>query len=348
VRLAIAVAAPIVFFAVAELALAIVGVRVPRYVSVTAEADYWIPYVAPGKDPGFQRSIPRPWKDYPEELPLFVKNKPANGFRVFSLGESSVQGAPYEIGSFSDWLRIRLRAMMPDRLVEVVNAGNGGWYSREIYQLARECLDHGPDLLVVMMGHNEMAPQNFNDVARRASHPMLADVGDWVAGFRMAYLLGRLLPQRGEAARITANDRKITEEKPGCTDAEFAVLQSRYRDALEGIVVAAKKARVPVLLRTMPRNLRACPSSSYFSETVRSQPALRAAWEQHFRAGCDALEKGSLQAALASFSAAQEIDASPNSISMLSDMSRPNRFSRRASSINASTATSAPPGGSEA
>jgi hypothetical protein len=35
VRLAIAVAAPIVFFAVAELALAIVGVRVPRYVSVT-------------------------------------------------------------------------------------------------------------------------------------------------------------------------------------------------------------------------------------------------------------------------------------------------------------------------
>src|SRR5262245_30120026 len=52
------------------------------------------------------------------EFPL---EKPANGFRVFVLGESSVLGVPYPPEySFPGFLRQRLTAMLPQRRVEVI------------------------------------------------------------------------------------------------------------------------------------------------------------------------------------------------------------------------------------
>jgi hypothetical protein len=54
----------------------------------------------------------------------FLKEKPANGYRIFVLGESSVQGFPYDANlAFSRILQRRLQNIFPNRVIEVVNLG---------------------------------------------------------------------------------------------------------------------------------------------------------------------------------------------------------------------------------
>src|SRR5688572_18392362 len=147
-RLLVSVLAPATCLVLVETVLALSGVRVPRYDGFGDPGRYWIPWQAEGQAAGFVRVRPRLFRHFPEQQPLFLADKPAHGYRVFVLGESSVKGDPYETGCFTDWLRLRLTAMLPDRAVEVVNAGNPGWHASDVRLLLQECLEHQPDLLV--------------------------------------------------------------------------------------------------------------------------------------------------------------------------------------------------------
>ena len=56
---------------------------------------------------------------WPQE---FLADKPANGFRVFVIGESSAAGVPYDVGhAFSAFLQTRLQAELPSQSVLEVN-----------------------------------------------------------------------------------------------------------------------------------------------------------------------------------------------------------------------------------
>jgi len=64
---------------------------------------------------------------YEHTTPLsekFLKEKPANGYRIFVLGESTIQGFPYDANvAFTRILQRRLQNIFPNRIIEVVNLG---------------------------------------------------------------------------------------------------------------------------------------------------------------------------------------------------------------------------------
>lgn len=94
--------------------------------------------------------IPTPITDF------FLKEKPANGFRVFVLGESSAAGYPYpNNGAFSRVTRDMLADAMPDRHVEVVNLATSAINTYTLYDQADELLVHRPDAILIYTGHNE-------------------------------------------------------------------------------------------------------------------------------------------------------------------------------------------------
>lgn len=88
----------------------------------------------------------------------FLADKPADGFRVFVVGESSAAGVPYPATqAFSAWLARRLQGSLPGRPIEVVNAAIPGYASRRVLGVVREVTAYEPDLLIVYAGHNEFA-----------------------------------------------------------------------------------------------------------------------------------------------------------------------------------------------
>ena len=86
----------------------------------------------------------------------FTKHKPANGFRLFVLGGSTTNGYPY--GSnlmFSRILEARLKEIMPDKTVEIVNVSMSAINSYTLLDFMDEILDKKPDALLIYAGHNE-------------------------------------------------------------------------------------------------------------------------------------------------------------------------------------------------
>ena len=86
----------------------------------------------------------------------FLLSKPAHGFRVFVLGESSAAGFPYGYnGTFSRVLQDALQDVMPGDTVEVVNLGVAAINSYALRDEVDEILARQPDAVLIYAGHNE-------------------------------------------------------------------------------------------------------------------------------------------------------------------------------------------------
>jgi len=311
-RLAILLLAPLVFLLVLEASLAVAGVRVPRYAGYRDHGSYWVPCEEPGKPPGWDRdpSFARNYKHVPEVPPLFLRDKPANGWRVFVLGESSVKGLPYEVGCFADWLRLRAAAMLPDRTVEVVNAGMAGWHATDIRLLLQDCLEHEPDLLIWMVGHNEFVPDNVLTLRDEIEHPVFHRLYAGVARLRTATWLGGWLPAL-HPYREPVFDHLQSSEQP-LYGAELPLIKQRFRETTAAAVADARAAGVPIILCTMARNVRESPPAySHFSEATRADAAQRARWDEAYDAGLAAFDCGDAAAAIPELQRALAIDATP-------------------------------------
>jgi lysophospholipase L1-like esterase len=99
----------------------------------------------------------------------FAAQKPANEFRIFCLGESTVQGNPFTIETaFTTWLEIALAAADPSRRWEVVNCGGISYASYRLVPVLEEVLRYEPDLVMLCVGHNEfLEDRAYESIARR-------------------------------------------------------------------------------------------------------------------------------------------------------------------------------------
>ncbi len=87
---------------------------------------------------------------------LFLSEKPSNGYRIFILGESTVQGFPYDANiAFSRILHRRLQDIFPERTIEVVNLGMTAVNSYTLLDFLNEIIQQNPDLILIYTGHNE-------------------------------------------------------------------------------------------------------------------------------------------------------------------------------------------------
>lgn len=86
----------------------------------------------------------------------FLKEKPANGYRIFVLGESTIQGFPYDANlAFTRILQRRLQDIFPNRIIEVVNLGLTAVNSYTLLDFTDELLEQKPDVVLIYTGHNE-------------------------------------------------------------------------------------------------------------------------------------------------------------------------------------------------
>lgn len=216
----------------------------------------------------------------------FIVPKPAETFRIFCLGGSTTVGYPYWYnGAFSTFLRERLRAVFPNRRVEVINLGMTATNSFTTLDIGRELFDYEPDLLIVYDGHNE-----FYGALGAASHESF-NAPPWLTHLYLRLLRFRtVLLVRDAVTGITGLVGSAPATQPLGTMMERLARgqyipygSPTYRRAFEAFTsnVGAlrdlcEEHRVPVILSTQVSNLRDLPPF-ISGENPHATPALRLA-----------------------------------------------------------------------
>lgn len=270
----------------------------------------------------------------------FRAHKPPGAQRVFCLGGSSVVSSDYEDpdGSFPGMLRVGLRALEPDRLVEVVNAGGGGMASVQVLEVLREVLDDDPDWIVLYPDGGErnlVAPWPQGVMAARDdASPLRRDARRWLARSRLygglrdlwqaclpgpdgaaadvrspfsaavGYVASRPL-RRDSFTRIfeLKQDRRPPLLEALVPDDEVARAHDRFRRNLLAMIALCRARRVPLLLVEPVWNLRASLYLRFHVEPRELRPGREGDWRRLYDEGLAAKRAGAWERALERFAA---------------------------------------------
>ncbi len=162
-------------------------------------------------------------------------------WRLITTGGSFVRGMPYgqpdgtELpGTTQFWLRQRLGERYPSAEIQVVNLGASGQNSQRVLGFVRELVQLEPDAMLVATCNNEGA------LPPGAVMEYLHDQ----AAYRLLVKWLAPMPQADERSTFMLQD----------PDTE--AVRAAFRDNLEAIVATTAAAQIPLVLATLPVNLR--------------------------------------------------------------------------------------------
>ena len=183
-------------------------------------------------------------------------------FRIMVAGGSFVHGWALPNPSFQAFpaqLGRRLETVMEGRPVEVLNCGGLGWGSSRIAPLVRELVRHQPDVLLVFAANNEFWESSLYHALVERPVSAAAAVRR-LESSRTFALLGFLLS--GVNSRWIGFWSDWTGRNTHTDDREYAAILDRYRRNLGDIVAEARRARVRLVLGTVPANLKCDPDTA--------------------------------------------------------------------------------------
>jgi len=239
---------------------------------------------------------------------VFPVHKPAGTVRIFCLGGSASAGWPHppeEI--YSVYLERALRRAFPERALEVINVSAHAYAAYRVRRILADVLRFDPDLLIIWSGNNEFLERR--SYLQTGVGPLLA-AGNRLATVRvLRHWLARRLSRdnmvRGDHQEEVNYERWSKIERLALdlrTDStQFARVKEHYAYSIASMLGEASRRRVPVVLLTVPVNLRDwLPNVSYHQLTG----ARRSAWDSAYVAGRRALLQGDGPGAVAHLEAA--------------------------------------------
>lgn len=242
---------------------------------------------------GDRYEIPRSRRShfYPES---FTVEKPANEFRVFCIGDSTVQGNPWTTEtSFTTWLELSLNAADPRCRWRVVNCGGISYASYRMVPILEELTQYEPDLFIVHCSHNEFLEDRTYDSLKRTprwlwrcqeaatrlrTFNFLRECVGGLTGSRAKMLVpdspAQSLAQRAddvESRQAPVAKETLPEEARALLDYRGGLefyhrdeawtrsILTHYEFNLRRMTRIASAANVPLILMNPACNLRECP-----------------------------------------------------------------------------------------
>jgi tetratricopeptide (TPR) repeat protein len=251
---------------------------------------------------------------YRERNTMFPLRKPANAFRVFCLGGSASAGWPHPADEiYSAYLRNALQRTYPDRVIEVINVSAHAYAAYRVRLIFQQIIHFDPDLIIIYSGNNEFIEKRvYSEHESWVSPAMTAlDHLYLVRRIKGSSLGRRLWPENTllpEERQHVAYEQwsKIEQlaldlrRKPD----QYEKVKEHYRFSIQSMVSAARERSVPVILLTVPVNLRDWhPNVSY--QPLEGESLTR--WTQHYRDGRRSLLAGDATSAVRAFSTATRL-----------------------------------------
>jgi len=299
---------PLVLLGLLELGLRIFGYGF--------KASPMIPYDLNGRQ-AFCDNLRFPWRFFSPEISrdfdpfIFIGEKPVNTYRIFILGSSAAQGVPDGAFAFGRILEVMLQDTFPQIKFEVINTALTAVNSHAVLPIAKECVRHQADLLIVYMGNNEVVgPYGPGTVFAPFSSLALIRINMALKTLRLGQLLSPLsqffaskknvrLAWRGMEMFLK---RQITADDP-----RLESVTRYFASNLKDIGRAAVRSGSAVIFCTVAANLKDCPP---FASKHRDDLSAgrREEWENLYRQGIEREIAADYQGAVQLFRSALAID----------------------------------------
>ncbi len=233
------------------------------------------------------------------QFPTLSKKAPGE-FRVLIYGESTVFGEPIPELGFVSQFEYWVKELYPNRNFKILNYGIRGANSDRIKSALAQSVHNRPDMVIVMLGHNEFLKDT-------PSHPWLFSQARKLASVRL------LTSYLESFTRKQSNRKMNLEVRPFARgDDRFKAKVEHFQSNLEAMIAEVKKVGVPLLLVTSPSNLldwppvyRKLPATfrgrDYEPSIFKIQKAIAAGVLEKAQAGVDDLAKRYPDDAMASY-----------------------------------------------
>ena len=320
-KLLYAVLATVIFFALAEGLLAVLGVRSEEYqadpyVGFSGSSPLYVETTGADGTPMMERA---PGKKALFNQQRFPVRKPVGAFRIFCVGGSTTYGRPYgDVTSFCGWLREFLNAADPGRRWEVINAGGISYASYRVTVLMEELVEYDPDLFVVYSGHNEFLERRTYPQIIAMPRPVRG-VGALASKTRTWTAISRLVGSASAHGGPDADPDVLSSEvvtllddavgpSAYSRDDELAekVLQ-HFQFNLHRMIQIARSGGARIVMVTPAANLRdAGPFKSQHRDGLT--PVEENSWNVAVRRGIETFRGGDAEGAIEALRQAAEID----------------------------------------
>jgi tetratricopeptide (TPR) repeat protein len=243
---------------------------------------------------------------------VFEAEKPARTCRIFVLGESAAMGFPAPSFSFARILEALLGARFPETRFEVVNTAMTAVDSHVVLQIARDCADHQPDLIVVYMGNNEVVgPFGASGVLGSFSPSLsLVRASIGIKETRTGQLISDVaqLTRRTRRASPAWNGMEMFAERPvPADDPRMESVYAHFGRNLEDICDVGRRCGARVVVCTMADNLKDSPP--FGSQPSRDLDDRQATdWKGQFEEGVGREAAGDYDGAVGCYERAARID----------------------------------------
>ncbi|MEN8182259.1 MAG: GDSL-type esterase/lipase family protein [Myxococcota bacterium] len=245
---------------------------------------------------------------------LFPVQKSPGSVRIFALGGSASAGWPHPPGEiYTAYLKRALEQAYPDRDFEVINVSAHAYAAYRVRLIFDNVIRFEPDLVVLYSGNNEFLERRSYLARSRA----LAGAVSWAnhsALFRLlrSQLVSQLFPENSLSAKQREDAREGVAAKLRQQAVElrrdpeqFARLMDHYAYSVRSMVEDARAAGVPVVLATVPVNLRDWRPNASHNQLAG---AARDRWRQTFDEGRAALLRGDSEGAVRAFEQALALE----------------------------------------
>jgi tetratricopeptide (TPR) repeat protein len=243
---------------------------------------------------------------------IFPQIKPEGSYRIFVLGESAAMGFPDPSLSFARILDVMLRSRYPDVRFEVVNVAMVAINSNVVLPIAQQCARRQPDLFVVHLGNNEVVGP-FG--AAKVLGPFSPSLGLVRANLAMkttrsGQLLHRLVQRfakGSQAPQFWDGMATFAKSHVAADDAHLETVYAHFRQNLQDICNAGVNAGIPVVVCTIPVNLKdSAPFGSAHGSHLDKEWIK--AWDRAYQDGVRLERAKQFGAAIRSYLAAAPID----------------------------------------
>ncbi|HPO16494.1 MAG TPA: tetratricopeptide repeat protein [Candidatus Hydrogenedentes bacterium] len=242
----------------------------------------------------------------------FPEKKSPNTYRIFVLGASAAFGEPEQHSGMAHHLETMLAAAYPNAMFEVRNFSVAGINSHIIRNIAKECAQYSPDVIIVYMGNNEVigpfgacTPIQATWLGRFITRPAV-----YFETLRCTQLMERVygrcflnnswLPYTSDMPYFL--DHQVTE-----TDPRLFRTYHHFRNNLSDIIESGANQGATVLVSSVATNLRDCAPFASSHKSGLSEQSL-ARWEDAWKQGIQSIENDQNEAAVSAFREALNID----------------------------------------
>lgn len=258
----------------------------------------------------YTKTIPTPSQD------AFLKEKPDNGFRIFTIGGSSAAGYPYGYNAmFSRVVQDILADAMPDKTVEVVNVATSAINTYTLYDQVDEILQYEPDAILMYAGHNEFyGALGVGSNENLGAFPVFVRAYLKLQQFKTFLLLRTVIVESTSWVASLFNDnqdresgtlmkRIVSERSIPYKSDTYQMAMNQFESNTRKIISLFSDKKIPVYVGSVMSNLRNHAPFESINEG-RYPPA-----DEVFKQAGTLLESGDSTKALEQFTLAKDLDA---------------------------------------